>query len=429
LPYTPFVWHSFDTGGTLVRAVDLNRMEQGIAAASDGVDSLTGQADPAREFAPENFGATGDGVAIDRDNVQAAIDAAAARYGTTGVRQTVPITRAYLLDSIPYTKTDGTVFGAVSLMLKDGVILAGTGTLKVKNGAYGSGAFYAAIRSASSGLSNAGIRDITIDGNKAGNSASTQCSNIVLEAKADIDVTNVRSVNANGHGIMVRGSTATAATNIRIRGCYVTAATGIGIQSSQFDGLDIDNNTVVGCGNNGIDIYGEDGDTAPNGSNFRISNNRVRQTLVGIFLETVQGGIVTGNLVEFSTSSDIHSNRINGEPRHINIAANTCLGSPVGFFATGDSGGLTFRNNTVVGATTAAVQLGAGGGNVSYTYILDNTLNTATLNTQPLVLITGAQASFNRHRGTITKNTDRSKDTVVTATTVVSNVSSPANAA
>jgi hypothetical protein len=38
LPYTPFIWHSFDTGGTLVTAAALNRMEQGIAAANAPTD-------------------------------------------------------------------------------------------------------------------------------------------------------------------------------------------------------------------------------------------------------------------------------------------------------------------------------------------------------------------------------------------------------
>jgi polygalacturonase len=440
--YTGSAWPDRPVGTETSPIIDVSTAYPGAPAPTNSVEGDTWF--PAGSLGPSgppatggtapfmlnvrDYGATGDGATVDRSAIQAAINAANAVYTATGSVQTVYFPAGtYLVDQVSYTKVDGTVFGATSLMLLDGVCLDGVGTIKVKAGAYGSGAFYGAIRSKSSGITNATIRNITIDGNRANQTASSQCSNILLEALANIEVTNVASINANGNGIMVRGSTGTAATNIRIAGSFVSNASSIGIQSSQFNGLEIDNNTVENCTNNAIDIYGEDGDVTSHGVNFRVSNNRVRNGLVGIFLETVAAGIVTGNLVRDCTSIGLSVNRINGQPREINIVANTFSANPTAVRVTGDTGGISIRNNLIAGVTTAGVTLGSGGGNVSYVYILDNTIDSQTLNAVPLVLVTGNQAAFNRHRGTMTQNTDRTKDTVVTATTPVSNAFTAAN--
>lgn len=376
------------------------------------------------------YSAVGNGTTIDRAAIQAAINAANAAYVQTGTQQEVYFPpKVFLVDAVDYVASNNAVFGAVSLMLLDGVTLVGPGTIKVKSGAYGNGALYAVIRSKDSLVSHAAIRGVTIDGNRAGNIASKQCSNIVLEANTDVTIDNVKSLHANGNGIMVRGTTSFAATNIRIANCDVEDCSAIGIQSSQFNGLTIADNVVNGSSDNSIDVYGENGTVNSNGLNFSITGNHCFNGLVGIFLESVAQGVISGNFTSNCTATGVHVNRINSQPNSLNIVANTFMFGPNGAQFTGDTGGVTFRNNVVFGTSGACVQLG-GAGNVSYIFILDNSLDTRTQNGPPLVSIASGtnQSAFNRHRGTITLNTNRSLDTVTNATTSVGNNYSAANA-
>lgn len=417
------------TTGTSVSAAWMNDLEARTSATPTGGGSGSGNGGMGW-FTPETYGAAGDGATIDRAAVQTAITAAHGAYVQTGATQRVYLSpKVYLVDAVDYHRADQSIYGAVSLMLSDGVELCGPGTIRVKNNAYGNGAFYAVIRSIDTGISHARITGITVDGNAAGNPASIQCSNIVLEALDDVEVIGVRSLNANGNAIMVRGTIGRPMSRTRISGCIVAQATAIGIQCAQFNVLEIDNNLVTNTADNGIDIYGENGSTSVSGYNFRIVGNHVDHGLVGVFLETVAAGVVTGNVLRNCTGLGASVNRINGAPLEINIVGNHLANNPVGVRVTGDTGGVTIRGNTIAGASQSCVQLGGGGGNVSYVYVLDNTLDTATLNSVPLVSVQGRQAAFNRHRGTITQNTDRSKDTVTTASIPVGNAWSAANAA
>lgn len=429
IDFTPYVWHDGETGGTLVTAARLNDRETVTKSLVDTVNSLTGSTDPRRDFAPENYDAAGDGVANDRAAVQDAIDAAAARYTATGVRQTVPITGVYRVDAVTYLNSSGTASGLVSLILRDGVTLTGPGIIRVANSAYTSGNLYGVIRGAAAGISHAAVTGITIDGNKTNQPASTQCSNILLEAADDIEIDNTRQVNANGNAIRVRGAGTALVTNVRITRNRITTPSYIGIQVTQFDGIDISENTVTGSTDNGIDIYGDSGAVAPTGRNFRITNNRVTGGSVGIFVESSEKGLVTGNYLTGCTSAGVVVNRISSRPTDINIVANTISGGPVGVRVTGDMRGISIRNLVIAGVTTAGVQLGSGTGNSAYVWVLDNTIDTATQDTVPLVLLTGNQAAFIRIRGTITKNTNRGLDTANQATTSASVTISPANAA
>jgi parallel beta-helix repeat protein len=219
-------------------------------------------------------------------------------------------------------------------------------------------------------------------------------------------------------------------TNVRITRNRITSSPSyIGIQVTQFDGIDISENTVTGSTDNGIDIYGDSGAGAPTGRNFRITNNRVTGGSVGIFVESSEKGLVTGNYLTGCTSAGVVVNRISSRPTDINIVANTISGGPVGVRVTGDMRGISIRNHVIAGVTTAGVQLGSGTGNSAYVWVLDNTIDTATQDTVPLVLLTGNQAAFIRIRGTITKNTNRGLDTANQATTSASVTISPANAA
>lgn len=406
----PFV----DGGAPYLDAAFFNGLEAALGGAA--ANTITGW------FHVDQYGAVGDGVTDDHAAIQNAINAAHTAYLSTGARQVAYLPpKVHLVAADSYYKTDGSTDGsAVSLYLLDGVDFIGPGTLKVKANAYGSGAHYAAIRSASTGLSHASVRDITIDGNKTNNTASVQCSNIELLAVTDVEVSHTRHVQANGQGIMVYGTTSAAATDVKINRNDVDGCTSIGIQVSQFNGLDIDGNVVSNCGNNGIDVYGEAGTTTSNGINFRIANNRVTACAAGIFPETVANGLVENNHCFFNSESSIHVNRINGAPK-VMLQGNFCIGGPVGILITGDmyGGGVYIRGNTITDVTSAGIQMGGGGSTSSNVFIDSNFIDTATPNSTALHLVaTGTNVwSTSMIRNTMTRNTNRAYDTVNYATT------------
>lgn len=325
--------------------------------------------------------------------MQAAIDAAHAAGGG-GVY--VPA-GTYELDVVDYITDGGSVFGITSLKLLDNITLFGDGAasvLKVKNGAYGGGAFYRMISSRDvTRLQNAKVLNLTLDGNKDNQTASVQCSNMILEAANSVEVDSVYSVNANGNGIMVRGTTSAAASNIKVTNCTVGNCTSIGIQVSQFAGAIISNNYVDGTDDNCIDVYGEDGNTSSNGRHFTITGNTVSRGLVGIFCETVEQGVVVGNSVAICDLG-ITVNRINGQPNAINIADNLVTASSYGIRITGDTGGISITNNTLQGFAIGGVVLGESGvGSCSYVDVSRNLFIPANT-TVPCISAGGAQAAF-----------------------------------
>ena len=325
--------------------------------------------------------------------IQAAIDAANAAGGGAVY---IP-SGTYELDVVNYITDGGSVFGITSLKLLNNVMLFGDGAasvLKVKNSAYGAGAFYRMISSRDvTRLQNAKVMNLTLNGNKANQVVSAQCDNMLLEVSNTIEVNGVASINANGNGILIRGTTAAAAANIKVTNCSVGDCNTIGIQCSQFNGLIISNNYVYGTGDNCIDIYGEKGTTVSNGLNFTITGNTVFDGLVGIFCETVVQGVVTGNTVTVCDLG-ITVNRINGEPGNIIISSNVVTASPYGVRITGDTGGVTIVENTLVGCSIGGVVLGDGGtGSCSYVDVSHNYFVPPNT-TVPCILTNGAQAAF-----------------------------------
>lgn len=350
----------------------------------------------------KDFGATGDGVTLDRAAIQSAIDALNAIYVATGRQQTLAFSDGvFLLDAVNYLRDDGiTVDGAMSLLLRDGVHLQGRGTLKLMDSAYGPGAFFRIVASRdATRLSNASISGITIDGNSAHQLASNQCNNIVLECLDNVVVDNVTSLNANGTSIMLRGTVDSWMTNCAVRHSKVQGATNIGIQCAQFDGLRIDGNSVSACANNGIDVYGDVQDVLEcHGRNFSVVGNIVNGALVGIFLETVRLGTVTGNVATNCSLFGVTVNRGNGEPNGIVISGNEINAIPTGVRVTGDTGGVSIRANSISDFTDAGIKLGDGaGGGVSYVDVSGNFFRPAS-NTVPIIAIAGAAASFNTGR-------------------------------
>lgn len=360
---------------------------------------------------PEMFGAKASDPSFDNQyKIQEAIDAANSEYLSTGSIQTVYIPNGvFWVGNRTITNTgESTQNGLLSIQMKSGVRLCGEGTIKAKANAYGSGAYYRMIGSdRGDRVQDVEIIGITLDGNVSNQVASKQCSNIVLEASRNILINGVKSVNSNGNGIMVRGRYPDAVYNVRIVNCYVYNCNFIGIQSSQFNGLVISDNTVDTTGDNGIDIYGDTGisRTDSNGVNFSITGNTVRNSrMAGIFPETVAHGTVSCNSI-YNCAKGIHINRIYSTPKSIVVTGNNIsktTGSGIRIY--GDMEGVTICGNNFSDWTGNAIQLGASNANASGVYIHGNTFIPSDA-TSYILQVMGPLASRIEVRNNTVRNT------------------------
>lgn len=326
------------------------------------------------------YGAIADDASVDnKEAIQAAVDAANAKYIATGAMQNVFIPPGvFWVGARAFTNTgESSQNGILSIQLRSGIRMYGTGKLKARPNLYGAGAYFRLIGSdRGARTSNVKLEDFEVDGNRSNQAASTQCSNIVLEASSNILIDGVRSVEANGNGMMVRGRYPDAVYNVRIVGCFVSGCNFIGIQSSQFNGLVISGNTVENTVDNCIDVYGDTNISYSdsNGINFSITGNTVRNSQsCGIFPETVAHGTIAGNSI-YNCPKGVHINRIRSVPKNIVVDGNSIVKSTGGGIrVTGDIAGVTISDNTFSDWTGSAISLGSNGGSVSGVYVRDNT--------------------------------------------------------
>lgn len=339
-----------------------------------------------------DFGAQGDGVSDDAPAIQRAIDAVARAGG--GMVALTPGT--YLLRYRPAEDGDG----VSALTLRSGVTIEGSDRadciLKLAGNQMGPGT-YARLIASRGEIARAALRRFTIDGNRAGQFGSRENLSgaaILLGWKGRcVDVTvemmNLRDVV--GQGIMLQGSIGNVSRNVRIADNLVERTSYIGIQSSQFDGVEIVRNRVFDCRDNGIDIYGDDTathSTRPTSRNARIANNEIRGCSIGIFLETVADSVAEDNVVVDCRTAGVRINRIHGEPRNLVVARNRISGTLAGIAMAGDTGGVVIRDNVVRSFSRAGIDFGY---NVSRVTITGNHFIPAT-RTTPIVLGTPTAA-------------------------------------
>lgn len=324
-----------------------------------------------RVFNVRDFGALGDNKADDAPAFQRAIDAAAAVGGGT-VRFDPGI---YLLRFRP--AQDGT--GVEAFTMRSGVTLEGVdrarSVLRLADAQRGKGT-YARIISTNGALNNATLRNFTVDANRAGQGKFRDDGNggaVVLGWGGRCDNVTVERLNvrdANGQGIMLLGAVGKPGRGLRIADCLVERASYIGIQSSQFDGLVIERNTVSDCVDNGIDIYGNDDaehSIVSTSHNGLIRANILRACSIGIFLETVADCQTVDNDITACRAAGIRVNRINGEPRNLKITNNRINGGSFGVAMGGDTGGVTISGNIIRGFTEGGIQFSYNVSNVTVT--------------------------------------------------------------
>jgi hypothetical protein len=356
-----------DGGGSLYHRVPSPPEHHGWFRSRDGGCWELTSAQPS----VKEFGAVGDGRVDDRPAIQAAIDFVAARGGGTVV---IPAGR-FRLSTVQ--APDAT--GPIGLWMRSRVHLQGTDRIRsvlvLADKQRGPGTFGRII--ASPYLVDASLDNFTLDANRAGQGNERDATNgaAIMLGTAGAHVERVRIENlivrnANGQGIQVVGHPNAVGRDIVIRGNWVERSSFIGIQVSHFIGLVIDDNDVVDCRDNGIDVYG---DNFVNNSNTvtsmqaSITRNRVRRCASGVFLETVADVDVTGNIFDACRVMGLHINRIHGEPSGIMITGNRTTATPIGASMTGDFGGVTFQSNHFSRFTVAALQFGLNGdGNVSF---------------------------------------------------------------
>ncbi|CAI1515324.1 Uncharacterised protein [Serratia grimesii] len=361
-----------------------------------------------------------------RDIIQKAIDMCESKFHQSGVRWSIYIPQGifYVSATNYIEESTKSQVGICSLILKSNIIITGPGTIKLMDHQYGKGAFFRMLgsyRGNKNNLSNVDIEQITLDGNASNQTAGIQASNMLLECSENITIKDVKSLNANGNGIQLRGSNshAGAVKNVNITTCRVDSCKKIGIQVAQFDSLVIEDNYVTNCGDNGIDIYGDMGNGSypnVNGNNFIIRNNKIANCSNGIFPETVANGRIYNNEIRDSRESGLHLNRIHGLPQNISVEKNTVIGGDFGISLTGDMQNINIKNNEFQKIRDSFISLGSGNGNSSNVNATGNIFHLDST-TQSIVKMNGASIrKINiEENKIITKEDEKSVQKIITS--------------
>jgi hypothetical protein len=308
----------------------------------------------------------------------------------------------YTTGAVNYIQDGGAVEGITALKLLDGIDIEGESQraiIKMLPFEYGPGAFMRMLSSRDGQrLRNARLHNFTVDGNRANQTASVQCNNITLECQDNVVLSYVRSVNSNGSNIMLRGFYGVPATNISVDHCTAEMGNNIAIQMSHAVASRISYNVAAGVADNCIDVYGENladpGSTESDTDTVIIIGNNCGSGNAGIFMETLYATTAIGNNIK-ACNVGIRTNRINGEPRALNINGNTTLGCQIGALINGDGRGVTLSKNTFDNFSDCGVQIGVdNSGNVSGAFIYGNTF-IPSANNVAIIRNEANQSSFN----------------------------------
>jgi hypothetical protein len=307
-----------------------------VAGGATGVANL---------FNVRDYGAVGDGTTNDATAIAAAITAATASKGTVYA-------------------PPGTYFLTAAITVPEGVTLMGAGMLTtvLKRGLDTTATLITAA------ADHAGIRDLTIDGNRTVMTGHTDGFEIGTTSTDNL-LERVRVINANALGVALIG------TRPRMLSCEIVGSDTAGIGtigvwagSGNGDQLGIHNSTIRGWNVNGVYIEG--------GSNHRVtgclfSRNHAQTSPTG------------GGQIDLASAGDCL------------ISGNTFYGR--GHTATADGGievsdsVVAITGNTVINHGNVGISFVSGASAVvSGNYVADNTtagINIDTNNTGEMVII------------------------------------------
>lgn len=338
-----------------------------------------------------DYGAVGTGLVDDRAAIQAAID-----YANSLGKPVQVLLPAGFTFSINVGTYVGVIAGVIGIVLKDNVTLVINGTLKAQNQIYGPGTLSSLIGTLDVGVSNAKITGTgTVDGNRDNQTTSVQCDSIHLRCVYQVKVDGIRVINSNGNGILLTKPPAGANHDTSaIVNCSVTGCNTIGIQVSHSAvNLLISGNQVTSCVNNCIDVYHENGTTAPDAGVISITGNTVSGGLVGIFPETTANCSVIGNAISSCTYAGIATNRVNGAPANIVISGNNIRACPTGIIGSGDTKGVLICTNTISGFTSSGIELQ---GLTVASYVVQGNLLIPNTTTTPIISLNGTTFVWNQ---------------------------------
>jgi hypothetical protein len=216
-----------------------------------------------------------------------------------------------------------------------------------------------------------------------------------LRAVYQVRVSEIKSINANGNGILINKAVGGANhVDVSIANTIVAGCNMIGIQVSHTAAnLVIANNLVTECYDNCIDVYNENGTTEPNPGLITIIGNTVANGLVGIFPETTQNCSVVGNTIGGCSWSGITTNRINGAPGNVVISGNTIYNCPNGIIGSGDTNGVLITCNAISAFSATGILL--TGITVSSYTVHGNVFSPSTTTT-PIITVSGTTLAWNQ---------------------------------
>lgn len=227
--------------------------------------------------------------------------------------------------------------GHVCLNLRPNAKISGFGTLKLASGSVAASG--AMIGNPLNPSSSDGIvlRDFSVDGNKANVTGMFAGINLVNSVGPIIENLKVHDVSFLGIGIRTElvldidgvppnntvAPVRFGALHATIRGNRVWNAANIGIQMACPNGLIITQNHIYDCGDNGIDVYGNDPAASFNfGQDVIISENVIQNTLNGICVESFFKWILSANMISGSKETAVWVNSINTKGSYGTIVGN-----------------------------------------------------------------------------------------------------------
>lgn len=173
----------------------------------------------------------------------------------------------------------------------------------------------------------------TIDGNRRGTTGQTILA--CLWNATNCRFENIRAVDGTYFGLGFRSTGSPAqltrpgyGRNQIIR-CTVDNVAYIGVQLQyQHLGASVTDCRISRCGDNGIDIEGNNPQGEGIGRNYQILRNQIERTLNGIFFESVGNGTCTGNVIRQPTTHALVLNRINSGAFGVKFTGNKLYGAP-----------------------------------------------------------------------------------------------------
>ncbi|CAI1128219.1 phage head-binding domain-containing protein [Serratia fonticola] len=277
-----------------------------------------------------------------RPAIQAAIDYSVGKLSFTKI--IIPIKCGVSLNPSSPSVTNAYAAGSVALSVKrSGLRFTGGGGVYLLSGE-GTGKEGAIWGNPDvTSLSDITFDDIDIDGNR--DNTAGKISGILMVGTNRLTTTSAIYVHdCSNHGIMSRPNAEQSSGYGPVDTLYdnprVERVAGIGVQATRPDGFILNGGRVRDTGDNGWDVYGNNGSDANGSSARRVSINNPQMTncLTGGFMESFTDATITG---DYYNSNGLKLNRIISGARRARISAKF---SNYGYEKEGQSYGISIQN-------------------------------------------------------------------------------------